>query len=196
VKNTSLALLTGCVMALLLPPVETGRAAAAPRDGRHDFDFNLGTWRIHVERLRQPLAHSNTWVTLEGSKVVRKLWDGKAQLEQVKADGPDSHIENMGVMLYNPIAHQWSVSFASSAAGTLGAPMVGEFSNGRGEFISPDTYQGRAILVRLVWSDFTPATHRLEQAFSEDGGKTWETNLKVALTRVADGPAASPLPQP
>src|ERR1700722_11554751 len=87
-------------------------AVAAVRDGQHDFDFNLGRWTIHVERLIHPLTGSKTWVTLDGTKVVRKIWDGRAQIEQVKADGPDSHIENMGLMLYNPNSRQWSISFA------------------------------------------------------------------------------------
>jgi hypothetical protein len=169
-------------------------AVAAVRDGQHDFDFNLGRWTIHVERLIHPLTGSKTWVTLDGTKVVRKIWDGRAQIEQVKADGPDSHIENMGLMLYDPNSRQWSVSFANSSDGVLGAPVFGEFKDGRGDFFSPDTYKGRAILVRLTWSDFTPTTHHLQQSFSEDGGRTWETNLKVTLTRVREHAHQVPAP--
>jgi hypothetical protein len=163
------------------------RPALLPSGGQHDFDFNLGTWKIHVERLLHPLARSKTWVTLEGTKVVRKIWDGRAQIEEVEADGPNAHLENMGLMLYNPKSHQWSVSFANSSDGILEPPLFGKFISGRGEFFDTETYDGRAIMVRITWSEFTPTTHHLEQSFSEDGGRTWESNLKVTLTRAPDG---------
>jgi hypothetical protein len=180
-------LVAAALMALSLPAAVAHADAAAVRDGQHDFDFNFGTWTIHVERLLHPLTGSKTWVTLEGTKVVQKIWNGRAQLEQVEADGPGAHIENMGLMLYNPQSHQWSVSFVSSSDGALGSPLFGEFKDGRGEFFGPDTYNGRAILVRLTWSKITPTTHHLEQSFSADGGRTWESNLEVAITRAPDG---------
>jgi hypothetical protein len=178
------------VFGLLFVSALAGEAAtnATVRDGQHDFDFNLGTWKIHVERLLHPLTGSKTWVTLEGTKVVQKIWDGRAQVEQVEADGPNAHLENMGLMLYNPKSHQWSVSFVNSSDGILQPPpMLGEFKSGRGEFFDSETYDGRAIVVRITWSDFTATTHHLEQSFSADGGRTWESNLKVTLTRAPDG---------
>ncbi len=75
----------------------------------------------------------------------------------------------------------------NSSDGALeGEPMVGEFKDGRGQFYSHDIYKGRPVFVRITWSDFTQTTHQLEQAFSEDGGKSWETNLRVKLTRAPD----------
>lgn len=194
--------LLAVVFGLLSVPALAGEAAggAAVRDQQHDFDFNLGTWRIHVERLLHPLTGSKTWVTLEGTKVVGKIWDGRAQLKEVEADGPNVHFENLGLMLYNPKTRQWSVRFVNSSDGIFSpTPMIGEFRNGRGEFFDSETYDGRAIVVRIAWSDFTPTTHHLEQSFSEDGGKSWESNLKVTLTRAPDGtrqvvPPAEPGP--
>jgi hypothetical protein len=189
------------VFGLLTASAFAGEAAtsATVRDGQRDFDFNLGTWKIHVERLIHPLTGSKTWVTLEGTKVVRKIWDGRAQIEQVEADGPSAHLENMGLMLYNPKSQQWNLTFVNSSDGSPEAPLIGEFKSGRGEFFDSETYNGRAIFVRLAWSDFTPTTHHMEQAFSEDGGKSWESNLKVTLTRAPDGtrqvvPAAAVAP--
>jgi hypothetical protein len=179
---------------LLCIPALAGEArnGTTPRDGQHDFDFNLGVWKIHVERLIHPLTNSKTWVTLEGTKVVQKIWDGRAQIEQVEADGSNLHIKNMGLMLYNRSSGQWNVSFANSSDGILGPPLFGEFKNGRGEFFDVETFSGRAITVRLAWSDFTPTTHHLEQSFSEDGGRTWESNLKVTLIRSSDTAARVP----
>lgn len=152
-------------------------------DGQHDFDFNLGTWRTHIRRLMNPLTGSTTWVELDGTVVVKKVWDGRAQLEEIEADGSTGHFEGLTLFLYNPEAHQWNMNFTSSGDGTLSTPSIGEFKNGRGEFYDQETYKGRTILVRIVWSDITPDSHRFEQSFSDDGGKTWEPNFVATLTR-------------
>jgi hypothetical protein len=157
--------------------------ASKTRDGQHDFDFNVGTWRTHIRRLQHPLTGSSTWIELNGTVVVRKVWDGRAQLEEIEADGPAGHFEGLTLFLYNPQSHQWSQNFANSKGGTLTQPTIGEFKNGRGEFFDRDSFNGRAILVRGVWSDITPNSHRFEQSFSDDGGKTWEPNFVATLTR-------------
>jgi hypothetical protein len=158
------------------------RADSQLRDGQHDFDFNIGNWHTHIKRLLHPLSGSNDWVELNGTVVVRKVWNGRAQLEEIEADGSVGHFEGMTLFLYDPKAHQWSLSFASSDDGILGPPAIGEFKNGRGEFFDQETYNGRAIMVKGVWSDITPGSHRFEQSFSDDGGKTWETNFIANLT--------------
>jgi hypothetical protein len=171
-------------------PSQTARtssesAAQQERDGQHDCDFNLGTWKTHIKRLQHPLTGSTTWVELNGNVVVRKVWDGRAQLEEVEADGPAGHFEDLALFLYNPQSRQWSMTFANSEVGTLSVSMVGEFKDGRGEFFDQEPFNGRTILVRGVWSDITPNSHRFEQSFSDDGGKTWEPNLIANLTREA-----------
>jgi len=90
----------------------------------------------------------------------------------------------LGLRLYNPESRQWSLNFSNSAKGTLEPPTIGEFKNGRGEFFSQETLNSRSILVRNVWSDITPDLGRFEQAFSDDGGKTWEVNWIAIDTRV------------
>jgi hypothetical protein len=154
------------------------------RDGHHDFDFNIGTWRTHIKRLQHPLTGSTTWVELNGTVKVRRVWDGRAQLEEIEADGPAGHFEGLTLFLYNPQSHQWSQNFANSTNGTLTLPTIGEFKNGRGELYDQESIDGRAILVRGVWSDIQPDSHRFEQSYSDDGGKTWEPNFVATLTRV------------
>jgi hypothetical protein len=158
-------------------------AASAMRDGQHDFDFSVGTWKTHITRLQKPLSGSTTWIKMEGTKAERKIWNGRAHLEEIEADGPTGHWEGLTLFLYNPQAHQWSQTFASSRDGKLGNPLIGEFKNGRGEFFSQDTFNDKTILVRGIWSDITQDSHKFEQAFSDDGGKTWETNFIALLTR-------------
>jgi hypothetical protein len=162
------------------------RSASAQRDGQHDFDFEIGTWKTDLRRLLNPLTGSTTWVEYNGTTVVRKVWQGRANLVELVADGPAGHFEGLSLRLYNPQSRQWSLNFANVNSGVMTQPTTGEFKNGRGEFFSQETFNGRAILVRFVISDITPNSCRFEQAFSDDGGKTWEVNWIATDTRVKD----------
>jgi hypothetical protein len=167
-----------------------------PRDGQHDFDFEIGTWKTHLRRLVHPLGGSSQWMELEGTSVVRKIWNGRANLVELEVDGPGGHIEGLSLRLYNPESHQWSLNFANSRLGTFGQPTVGEFKDGRGEFFDQEMFNGRMILVRNVWSDITPDSCRFEQAFSDDGGKTWEVNWIAVDTRVKSTEQRGTTPAP
>jgi len=181
----------------LLAAVSAGRFAAAqdprggtpahrveaPRDGQSDFDFLIGSWKIHNRRLKNPLTGSTSWYEFEGTGVARKIWGGRANIDEYEADTPSGHIQGLTLRLYDPKAKQWSLYWANSAKGTLEKPMIGEFRDGRGEFFSQEPFEGRMILVRFLWSQITPNSCRWEQAFSADGGKTWETNWIMEMTR-------------
>ncbi|MGA2889177.1 MAG: hypothetical protein ABSE51_14080 [Terracidiphilus sp.] len=174
----------GSASAVVQTDSETAKATTAERDGQHDFDFELGMWKIHLKRLLHPLTGSTTWIEFDGTSVTRKVWDGRAELEEFETDGAAGHIEGLTLRLYNPQSHQWSLYWATSKTGTLGIPPnIGEFKNGRGEFIDQEPYNGRTILVRMVWSDITPNSGHSEQSFSDDGGKTWEVNWITDQTR-------------
>lgn len=140
--------------------------------------------KTHVSRLVHPLTGSTTWVTYEGTTVVRKVWNGRANLVELEVDGSVGHLELLSLRLYDPQSRQWSLNVTSSSGGTLGVPTIGEFKNGRGEFFDQETLNGRAILVRFVISDITSNSCHFEQAFSDDGGKTWEVNWLATDTRV------------
>jgi hypothetical protein len=169
----------------------TGGTNVPERDGRHDFDFEIGTWKTHLSRLVHPLTGSRTWVDYDGTTFVRKVWNGRANLVELVADGPAGHFEGLNLRLYNPQSRQWSLNFANSSGGTMSLPTIGEFKNGRGEFFDQETLNGRAIFVRFVISDITPTSCRFEQAFSDDGGKSWEVNWIATDTRIegASAPA-------
>ncbi len=158
--------------------------ARPQRDGQGDFDFEIGTWKTHLRRRLHPLTGSTTWVEYEGTTVVRKVWNGRANLVELVADGPAGHFEGLSLRLYNPQSRQWSLNFANRSDGTLTTPTIGEFRDGRGEFYGQETLNGRVILVRFVISDITPTSCRFEQAFSDDGGRTWEVNWVAVDTRV------------
>jgi BNR/Asp-box repeat len=160
-------------------------------DGQRDFDFEIGTWKTHLRRLRHPLTGSSAWVEYEGTTVVRKVWNGRANLVELEVDGSAGHIEALSLRLYNPQSHQWSLNFANSQSGTVGVPTIGEFRNGRGEFVDQEQFNGRAILVRFVISQISPDSCHFEQAYSNDGGKTWETNWIANDTRVTGEPTGT-----
>ncbi|HSE18182.1 MAG TPA: hypothetical protein VLB46_14090 [Pyrinomonadaceae bacterium] len=154
------------------------------RDGQHDFDFEIGTWKTQLRRLQRPLSGSTNWLEYEGTTVVSKVLDGRANLVELKVNGPAGRIEGLSLRLYDPQARQWSLNFANISDGKLTTPSIGAFKNGRGEFYNQDTYNGRAIFVRFVITKITDDQYRFEQSFSDDGGQTWEVNWIAIDTRV------------
>ena len=187
--------LTVCSLAVAWSPLQgiaqqnpdvantSAQPTSSQRDGQHDFDFHLGNWKTQILRLQHPLTGSTTWLKYEGTLVARKVWNGRAQLEELVADGSAGHIEDLLLFLYNPQSHQWSLNAAALNDAAVAQPMFGEFKNGRGEFYDQEQFKGRTVLVRQVWSDITATSHHFEQSFSDDGGKTWEPNFKATLTR-------------
>lgn len=175
-------------MVLLL----AGSAAAAEeksgtaRDGQHDFDFEIGTWKTHLRRRLRPLSGSNEWVEMNGTTVVRPVWNGRGNLAELVVEGPNGRFEGLSLRLYNPESRQWSLNYANVRDGMLAQPTVGEFRNGRGEFYSHEPYNGRVIWVRFIISPVDARTWRFEQAFSDDGGKSWEVNWIATDTRMPE----------
>ena len=123
-----------------------------------------------VKRERPAYFVATTWVEYEGTSVVRKVWDGRANLVELKAKGPAGSFEGLSLRLYNPQSRP-----------------IGEFKDGRGEFYNQETYNGRAILVRFVITKLSQDSCPFEQAFSDDGGKTWEVNWIATDTRIKEG---------
>jgi hypothetical protein len=146
------------------------------RDGSHDFDFHFGRWITHISILKDPLSGSHVWTQYDGNSNVRKVWGGRASIFELEAAGPAGHIEGVGLRLYNARTHQWTLNWASSTDGKLENPMIGSFKDGIGQFFDQEFFEGRAIYVRNGFSAITPDSSRFEQAFSDDGGRTWETN--------------------
>jgi hypothetical protein len=149
----------------------------------------VGTWKIHLKKLLHPLTGSAAWVEFDGSSVTRKVWDGRSELEEFETDSlAAGHIEGLTLRLYNPQTRQWSLYWANSKNGTLEQPTIGQFKNGRGEFLDqePSGPNARAILVRFVWAETNTNSPHFEQSFSDDGGKTWEVNWITDQTRVKD----------
>ena len=182
-------ILASCALFLLPhkgPGIARAASPTAERDGQHDFDFELGSWKIHLKRRLHPLTGSNTWVEYDGTSVTRKLWDGRAQINEFESDGAASHIEGLTLRTYNPQTHDWRLYWANAKDGKVVVPQIGQFKNGQGEFYAQDTLDGKSIFVRFIWSKTDSTKPHFEQSFSEDGGKTWEVNWITDQTRVSD----------
>jgi hypothetical protein len=172
-------------LGLVLLAWHSGSALATEvHDGAHDFDFNFGTWHTHIRRQTRPLSGASEFIELDGTVTVRKVWDGRAQLEEIEADGPNGHWQGMTLLLYNPQAHQWSQAFANINNGVLQPSLIGSFKDGKGELYSQDTDNGRTILVRATWSNIKADSHHFQEDYSDDGGRSWEPVFIADLTRL------------
>ena len=142
-------------------------ASAAPRSGAHDFDWETGTWITKVRVRTNPLSgDAPKWVEYAGTTVV----GGK--------------IEGGSLRLYGSLSGQWSLNYANLRNGLLTSPVYGGFNAaGRGLFYGPDTLDGRAIMVRFIITRISPNEAHFEQAYSADGGVTWEDNWIADDTR-------------
>jgi len=154
------------------------------QDGRADFDFFIGRWKVHHRRLRERLRGSNEWEEFEGTTVALKVLGGLGNFDEGLMERESGLVRGMTVRLFDPKTQQWSLYWADSVNGwNWHLPQIGEFKDGRGEFYAHEAYGGKHILSRFIWSEITPTSCRWEQAFSPDGGRTWETNWMMDFVR-------------
>jgi len=152
-----------------------------------DFDFFVGSWDSRQRRLREPLAGCDEWYEFPATTRCWSLFDGAANMDVLSA--PDQGFTGLTVRLLDPASGDWSLYWVSSRTGVLALPpVVGRFRDGVGRFYSEEDYHGQRIICRYTWSGITPESARWDQAFSVDGGQTWETNWIAEFTRrEADG---------
>ncbi|MFG2059359.1 hypothetical protein ACGFI9_35645 [Micromonospora sp. NPDC048930] len=186
-------ILVPCLSLLMLTAIAaSGDAAAAPRrasaavvDGQRDFDWEIGAWHTRVRVLADPLSGSeDEWLHFEGTSVVRPLLDRRANVVELDVSGPNGRIEGLNLRLYEPQAGRWSLTFVNVRDGLLTPSVYGGFHDGVGEFYGDDQLGGRAIKVRFLIFRQGPDKARFEQAFSDDGGETWETNWIAVDNRI------------
>ena len=156
--------------------------ATKTRDGTRDFDFWMGSWKVHNRVLKERLAGSTEWVEFEATSIARPLLDGLGNEDEFRTDHDGGFI-GMSFRFYDPQKDQWAIYWADTRRpGLLDAPVFGSFSGDVGIFEGDDTFEGKPIRMRFIWSGITTPTPRWEQAFSEDDGETWETNWIMDFT--------------
>jgi hypothetical protein len=161
--------------------------AAANLAHLHDFDFLVGDWRVHHRRLKERLANSHEWVEFDGTLSTRQLMDGWANAGDNLFEMPGGDHRGVGFPAYDSKTGLWSVWWLndSNPSGALDPPAKGHFENGIGTLYADDTLRGKAVRVRVTWSQITATSARWEQAYSPDNGKTWETNWVSAFRRAS-----------
>ena len=151
-----------------------------------DFDFFFGAWNVHNRRLVERLTGSDEWEEFAATVVARPLLDGAGNEDEFRTDYAGGFV-GMSFRFFDPERRRWSIYWADSRrTGVLDPPVFGAFAGDVGIFEGDDTHEGRPIRVRFTWSGVTTPTPRWEQAFSVDGGTTWETNWIMEFTP-ADG---------
>ena len=150
----------------------------------HDFDFMVGSWRIHNHFLKGRLRGSTEWIEYEAQYDLQLLLDGLGNIDRYKAVREGETVNGMTLRLFNPETEEWSLYWADNIrAGILQPPMVGKFQGDVGEFFGDEEVDGKKVLGRFRWLRGNPESPQWEQAFSGDGGKTWETNWIMTFTR-------------
>jgi hypothetical protein len=158
-------------------------AGAEEQDGRHDFDFFAGCWSVAHRRLRQRLAGSHIWEEFAGACCSRPIIGGLGNIDDNLIELPAGTYRAATLRLFEPAARLWSIHWIDGRAMRLEPPVNGRFEDGIGTFHGDDLLDGRPIKVRFIWSQIAASSARWEQAFSADGGATWEPNWIMDFRR-------------
>lgn len=166
----------------------------ATRDGSHDFDFLYGKWKMPNHRLVKRLAHSDDWQDFMSYDECRPLPGGLGNQDFYKTDHWKGFL-GMTTRTYDPKTGLWRLYWVDNyfSGGVIEAPVVGKFEGNVGVFEAPDTFDGKPIIVRFTWTVHPKGSKVVAdwaQAFSADGGKTWETNWTNEIIPMDDAEAA------
>lgn len=153
-------------------------------DGRNDFDFLTGTWKVNHRMLKERLKGSTDWLEFEGDTTDQKILNGIGNMDDNIIHMPTGPVHAIALRLFNLQSKEWSIYWSTDRTGILNVPMIGGFKDGTGLFYSQEIFEGRHIYSRFIWSKIAADSCQWEQAFSEDGGKTWETNWIMEFERV------------
>lgn len=175
----------GCAAAALVLVGAAAQAAddpapktpAVPAGMLHDFDVQHGRWNTTVRRLLKPLQGSQEWAEYQGTSILYPMIGGHANVADLDVSGPRGRIQGMSVRLFDEEKKRWTIQYTNAASPVLDAPISGGFAGGpHGVFYGADTFKGKPIVVRFVVDVVNPNHVHFEQAFSPDGGATWEMN--------------------
>ena len=152
-----------------------------------DFDFLRGRWRVRHRKLARRLAASADWLEFEGDMTSRPLLGGGANIDENRLDDPTGPYEAVALRVHDPALALWSIWWIDGRFPELGlgVPVRGRFETGEGRFLAEDTHDGKPVRVRFLWTAIDGPSPRWEQAFSADGGATWEVNWTMDFTRLA-----------
>ncbi|WP_327253420.1 hypothetical protein [Streptomyces sp. NBC_01244] len=156
----------------------------------NDFDFLVGTWDVSNRWLADFLDGGSGWEEFPAVSRATRHFDGAASFDEIEF--PTKGFAGLTLRLYEPERERWTLNWSSRRTGTLFPPVTGRFdpATGTGVFQGEDTYGGKDVLVRFVWSRTDTDSPRWEQFFSADGGESWIHNWAMDFSRRAAGTAA------
>ena len=172
---------------LLAAPMraEMRRTDRPPPSGVGAFDFLIGTWTVRHRRLMRRLARDDRWLEFGGRSSMRTILGGLGNIDENVIDLPEGGYAAATLRLFDASLQRWSIWWVDGRNPVVETPVHGSFNDGIGTFYGDDTFEGRPIVVRFVWSAITSCSARWEQAFSEDRGQTWEANWIMNFERLA-----------
>ena len=183
--NFATAILAASLLAAPATAAPATSGETAVTDHAHDFDFLIGKWNVRHHRLKERLAGSHEWVDFDGTSQLWMTMNGHGTIDDNYLALPSGPYRAVGIRAYDPKTQAWAIWWLDERQPReIEPPVFGNFQNGVGTFEGDDTFNGKPIKVRFMWSKITANTAQWEQAFSPDGGKTWETNWVMQLTRV------------
>ena len=154
-----------------------------PEEAR-DFDFFIGEWNVSHRRLKTRLAGDDTWAEFGGTVSVRKILGGLGNVDDNVIDLPEGRYRAVTVRFFTPSTGRWSIHWIDGRDPKLDTPLVGTFRNEVGTFFCDETFEGRPIKIRFLWTKLGADACRWAQAFSADGGASWETNWVMDFSRM------------
>ena len=203
-RITGPLLMLGAVVTLALgwkpAQAQTAPAVTAANDGAHAFDFLIGDWHIVNRKRLVLLKNEDRWETFEAESHARPLPHGIGNVDDFTSPTWRPGYIGMTIRIYSPQTKRWSLFWLNNRTGGLDAngqfepPVVGRFVGNEGVFEGDDTYDGRPIRVRYLWRRIDADHAHWEQAFSPDGGRTWEVNWTMESSRTAR--VSTPAPRP
>ncbi len=181
------ALIPDTSMPIPTPPFDSSGALvihASPTSSQHDFDYLVGTWKLHNRKLASRLTHSTQWISFESRVEMHQILNGLGNIDKYTDQASGKPYEGVALRLFNPSTRLWSIYWADGNSGTLDPPVVGSFENKIGHFFARDKYRGTPIIMVFRWDVRNPDRPIWSQAFSTDEGKTWEWNSINVSERV------------
>jgi len=148
----------------------------------HDFDYHVGSWTSVHRRLKARWTAYPEWDEFPGKTSYVQYLDGTISVDQT--DFPTKGFSGLTVRVFDPARRQWFIYWVNSRNPEMGTPMVGGFQGNRGLFYGDDKDGDLPVKARFIRTKMPPDKERWEQAFSRDGGMSWETNWTADFTRV------------
>ena len=154
-------------------------------DPAHDFDLFFGSWHVKHRRIKERLKGSTEWIDFDGTSEMWPLMGGPANIDDNIFNLPPGPFRGVSLRAFNPATKMWAIWWLDSRfPDKIDVPVVGSFKGGVGTFLADDMWEGKPVKVRFIWSGITRDAREWEQAFSADGGRTWETNWTSSFRRV------------